>query len=62
MKLISKYGWSIVPQDNSFLYYEMNSKGQEIGYFLDILLIIVLLRLIRILILNANMVRGIRTY
>ncbi|MFT8349138.1 hypothetical protein [Clostridium saccharoperbutylacetonicum] len=33
MKLISKYGWSIVPQGNSFLYYEMNSKGEEIGYF-----------------------------
>lgn len=33
MKLISKYGWSIVPQGNSFLYYEMNSKGKEIGYF-----------------------------
>ena len=33
MKLVSKYGWSIVPKDNSFLYYEMNYKGDEIGYF-----------------------------
>jgi len=33
MKLVSKDGWAIVPQDNSFLYYEMNSKGDEIGYF-----------------------------
>ncbi|WP_207640903.1 hypothetical protein [Clostridium lundense] len=33
MKLISEQGWSIVPQDNSFLYYEMGDRGKEIGYF-----------------------------
>ncbi|GAA0716417.1 hypothetical protein GCM10008905_00830 [Clostridium malenominatum] len=33
MKLISKYGWSIVPEDNSFLYYDMNNGGEQIGYF-----------------------------
>lgn len=33
MRLVSKNGWSIVPQDNAFLYYEMNDRGNEIGYF-----------------------------
>lgn len=33
MKLISQKGWSIVPKDNSFLYYEMNDRGEDIGYF-----------------------------
>lgn len=33
MRLISKHGWSIVPEDNSFSYYEMGDKGAEIGYF-----------------------------
>ena len=33
MRLISVDGWAIVPQDNSFLYYEMNYQGDEIGYF-----------------------------
>lgn len=33
MKLISIDGWSIVPEVNGFLYYEMNDRGDEIGYF-----------------------------
>lgn len=33
MRLISKNGWSIVPKGNSFLYYEMGDRGEEIGYF-----------------------------
>lgn len=33
MRLVSKNGWSIVPQNDSFLFYEMNDSGKEIGYF-----------------------------
>lgn len=33
MKLVSKKGWSIVPKRDSFLYYEMTDKGEDIGYF-----------------------------
>lgn len=33
MRLVSKYGWEIVPKQNGFLYYEMNCRGDKIGCF-----------------------------
>lgn len=33
MELVSKKGWSIVNKDDSFLYYEMTDRGEDIGYF-----------------------------
>ncbi|KOA19711.1 hypothetical protein CLHOM_18000 [Clostridium homopropionicum DSM 5847] len=33
MKLVSEKCWSIVSKDDSFLYYEITDRGEEIGYF-----------------------------